>query len=186
MATNAAGAATRGGGAPPAPLSVVGVYANVDQAAAAVEKLVSSGFSKDRVSLLGKDLQSEARFSGFVTAGDMAKSGAAMGAWVGGLFGLLSGAAVLFLPAAGPLVVLGPLAAMAMGAGETAVVGGALGAILGKFMERRHIPKFEAHVKAGRYLVVVHGTADEVTRAQHILEQSGAQDVTGNNLAAVA
>jgi hypothetical protein len=66
-------------------------------------------------------LVSVCRVTGFVTAGDIAGPSAATGAWVGGLFGLLSGTALLFIPGSGPLIVLGPLATAAIGAAQGAL-----------------------------------------------------------------
>ena len=47
---------------------------------------------------------------GFVITGDIAKSGAKVGAWTGGLFGFSSGS-LSILPGFGPLIIAGPLAA---------------------------------------------------------------------------
>ena len=82
--------------------------------------------------MVGRDLQSELRLNGYVTTGDIAGPSAATGAWVGGLFGLLAGSALLFVPGAGPLLVLGPLAAAAVGVGQGALLGGVVGALLGR------------------------------------------------------
>jgi hypothetical protein len=71
------------------------------------------------------------------------------------MFGLLAGTALLFVPGAGPLIVLGPLAAAAVGAAEGALIGGGVGAVLGHFVSKKHIPKYEGLVQAGSYLVVV-------------------------------
>ena len=79
------------------------------------------------MSIVGKDLQSETRVNGFITIGEIACPSAAAGAWVGGLFGLLAGTALLFIPGAGPLVVLGPLATAAVGAAQGALIGGGVG-----------------------------------------------------------
>jgi hypothetical protein len=174
-----------GTGAPPAdsaPVStgdraVIGVFDDIDAAQSAVERLAAAGFPVDRISIVGKDLQSETRLNGFVTTGDIAGPSAATGAWVGGLFGLLAGSAFLFVPGAGPLVVLGPLAAAAVGAGQGALIGGAVGAVLGHFVARKHLPKYEQLVRAGSYLLIVHGTEDDVTRAQKILTEAGSADV---------
>ncbi|MGH3842368.1 MAG: general stress protein [Pseudonocardiaceae bacterium] len=59
----------------------------------------------EQVSIVGQDLHSETHVHGFVTTGDVAKTGAKTGAWVGGLFGVLTGAALLFVPGVGALVV---------------------------------------------------------------------------------
>jgi hypothetical protein len=157
--------------------AVIGVFADLDSAQAAVERLAAAGFPIDHVSVLGKDLQSETRFNGYVTTGDIAGPSAATGAWVGGLFGLLAGTALLFVPGAGPLIVLGPLAAASIGAVQGALVAGGVGAILGHFVAKQHIPKYEQLVKAGSYLVVVHGAEQDVARAQQVLTDAGSSDV---------
>ena len=157
--------------------AVIGVFADLDSAQAAVERLAEAGFPIDHISVVGQDLQSETRFNGYVTTGDIAGPSAATGAWVGGLFGLLVGSALLFPPAAGPLIVLGPLAAAASGAVQGAVVAGGIGAIVGHFVAKRHIPKYERLVRAGSYLVVVHGTEQDVARAQQVLTDAGGNDV---------
>jgi hypothetical protein len=157
--------------------AVIGVFPDVDAAQAAVERLAAAGFPVDRISIVSKDLQSEVRVNGFVTTGDVAGPAAATGAWVGGLFGLLTGAAMLFIPGIGPLVVLGPLAAAAVGAAEGALVGGGVGALLGHFVAAQHIPKYEEVVRAGGYLVVVQGSEEDVARAQQILTEAGSTDV---------
>jgi hypothetical protein len=77
----------------------------------------------------------------------------------------------------GPLVVLGPLAAAAVGAAEGALLGGAVGAVLGHFVSKKHLPKYEEFVRTGNYLLVVHGTEDEVARAQQLMTELGSTDV---------
>lgn len=170
----------------PSTVSVVGVYDDMRQAEQAIDRMLDAGLAKDNVSIIGQGLQSEARLNGFVTTGDVAKGAAKLGAWVGGLFGLLTGVAVLFVPGVGPIVALGPLAGAVMGAAETAAASGILGTIFGYFMSKQHIPKFEAHLRAGRYIVAVHGTPEQVRQATEILRSTGAQDVTENDTAAAA
>ncbi|HXA28097.1 MAG TPA: general stress protein [Candidatus Angelobacter sp.] len=170
----------------PSNLSVVGVYDDMAQAEKAIQQLIDAGLARGNVSVIGQGLQSEARVNGFVTTGDVAKTGAKVGAWVGGIFGLLTGVAVLFVPGVGPIVALGPLAGAALGAAETATFTGIVGAIFGHFLAKQHIPKFEAHLRAGRYLLVVHGSNDEVARARQIMQSTGAKDITENDAATAA
>jgi hypothetical protein len=131
----------------------------------------------DQISIIGRDVQSENRVNGFITTRDLVGASAATGAWVGGLLGLLTGTALLFLPGVGPFVVLGPLAAGAINAAEGALVGSGVGAVLGHFVHKRDLPRYEQLVRDGSYLVVVHGTEDDVTRAQQVLAEVGARDV---------
>ena len=100
---------------------MVGVYAHIDQAEDAVRMLGEGGFPIQHVSIIAKDLGTEKKVHGFVTSCDVAKSSARTGAWVGGIFGLLVGAAFLWVPGVGPLIVAGSLASAVLGGVEGAV-----------------------------------------------------------------
>jgi hypothetical protein len=103
----------------------------------------------------------------------VAKSSARTGAWVGGIFGLLAGAAFLWVPGFGPLVVAGSLTAALLGGVEGAETGAAATGVLGWLfslgISRAQVLKYEESGKAGKYLVITHGSADDGTKAQQIL-----------------
>jgi hypothetical protein len=161
--------------------SVISVYGNMPQAEDAVRALDKGGFPIEHISVVAQDLQSEKEVHGYITAGDVAKGGASTGAWVGGLFGLLIGAAFIWVPGFGPLLVAGPLAAMLLGGIEGALAGaaggGLLGALVGWGVSEKHILKYEEHLKGGKYLVIAHGTNDQVMRAREILNQTDVEEV---------
>ena len=161
--------------------SSVGVYETMEQAEEAVRKLDQGSFPIKQVSIVAANLQTEKEVRGFISAGDFAKGGAGTGAWVGGFFGLMMGGAFLFVPGFGPLMVIGSLASVllgtAEGAGLGAAGGGLLGALAGWGISKQHILKYEDHVKGGKYLVVAHGSAEEVARAQTILQGSTATEL---------
>ena len=48
-----------------------------------------------------------------------------------------------------------------------------LSTIVGFFVSKKHIPKHSQYLRAGKSLVVVHGSPDDVQRAKQILEQTG-------------
>jgi uncharacterized membrane protein len=103
---------------------------------------------------------------------------ASFGAFWGGFWGLLFGSAVFMIPGIGPLVMAGPIVGWIVGALEGAAVVGGLGA-LGAGLYSIGIPKesilqYETSLKAGKYVLLLHGTPDEVTRAQSTLSTSGA------------
>jgi hypothetical protein len=154
--------------------SAVGIYTHLDAAEEAVRKLGEGGFPIQHVSIIAKNLGSEKKVHGFVTSCDVAKSAARTGAWVGGIFGLLVGAAFLWVPGLGPLVVAGSLSSALLGGLEGAVAGAAFTGVLGWLasigISKEHILKYEESVKAGRYLVIAHGTADDAKKARAILE----------------
>jgi hypothetical protein len=99
----------------------------------------------------------------------------------GQCFGLLFGSAFFFIPGLGPLIVFGPLVGWIVGALEGAVVVGGLSA-LGAALYSIGIPKdsimqYETALKSDKFLVIAHGTADEVAKAKSILETSGAAQI---------
>src|SRR5262249_12210646 len=142
-------------------------------------------FPIQQVSIITRDLGSEKKVHGFVTPCDVAKSSARTGAWVGGLFGLLVGAAFVWLPGVGPLIVAGSLTSALVGGLEGAVAGAALTGVLGWLgslgISRQHILKYEESIKAGKTLVVAHGTVDEIHKAEAILATTspGALNIHG-------
>ena len=154
--------------------SVVGIYDHMDTAEDAVQQLGKGGFPIQQVSIIAKDLGTEKKIHGYVTSCDVAKSAARTGAWVGGIFGLLVGAAFLWVPGVGPLIVAGSLSTALLGGVEGAVAGAALSGIFGWLaglgISKQHILKYEESVKAGKYLVIAHGTPDDVKKARGILE----------------
>jgi len=97
-----------------------------------------------------------------------------MGAFWGGLWGLLFGAAFFWVPGIGPLLVAGPLAASIVAALESAaVVGGlsALGAGLYSIgIPKESVLKYEAAIKLNKYLLLAHGTEVEVAQAKEVLQ----------------
>jgi hypothetical protein len=161
--------------------SVVGVYDVLFKAEDAVRTLDRTAFPIKQVSIVAKDLESEREVHGYVNAGDVARGGAGTGAWLGGFFGLLLGAAFLWVPGFGPLLVAGPLSAALVGGVEGALAGGAsgglLGALLGWGVSRQHILKYEERVKGGQYLVIVHGSPDQVERARGILQATEPEEL---------
>ena len=99
-----------------------------------------------------------------------------LGAFWGGMWGLMFGSAIFFIPGVGPLVVAGPIVTSILGALEGAVVTGGLSA-LGAALFSMGIPKdsvlqYETAVKNGKYAVIAHGPEEETTRARDILDRA--------------
>jgi hypothetical protein len=156
--------------------SVVGAYATIDEAEGAVARLIRGGFPLDQMSIATRDLSSQQEVRGFVVPGGVARDGARIGAWIGGLFGLLVGAAFVWVPGFGPLLVAGPLAAAILGAIEGDAIGaaggGLLGGLAGLGVSRERIVTYEQRLRAGQNLLVATGSTDEIARARAILDPS--------------
>jgi uncharacterized membrane protein len=155
------------------PSSIVAVYPDHDTAERSVRRLHEAGIAMSDLSIVGRDFQTTEEPVGFVSAGEYASAGAATGAWFGGLFGLCIGAAFLILPAVGPVVIAGPLAAAVLGGIEGALAGTALGSLAGALVgwgvPKEKALKYEMHVKGGKFLVVVRGEPKVVGRAHRLL-----------------
>jgi hypothetical protein len=153
--------------------AVIAVYDKHSAAEAAVKQLQKSGFDMKKLSVVGKDYHTDERVVGYYNAGDRMKYWGKLGAFWGGFWGLLFGAAFFWVPAIGPVLVSGPLVAWIVAGLEDAVVVGGLSAI-GAGLFSIGIPKdsvvtYETALKAGQYLVVAHGTSAEVEKARNIL-----------------
>ena len=141
----------------------------------AIRTLGQSGFDMKKLSLVGKGYHSEEKPMGFYTAGDRIKAWGGTGAFWGGIWGLLLAPAVFFLPGLGVVGMAGPIVAALVGALEgAAVVGGlsALGAALTQVgVPKDQVIKYEAALKVDKYLLVVHGSAEDQGKARSVLAQ---------------
>jgi len=162
--------------------SVVATFAQHTGAESAVKDLKSGGFDVKKLSIIGRDYQSEDHVVGFYNTSDRMKYWGKMGAFWGGLWGSLFGAAFLIIPGIGPVIAAGGIVSWIVGALEgAAIVGGlsALGAGLYSFgIPKDSVLSYETSIKAGKFLLIAHGTADEVQQARHILQNSEAEQVT--------
>jgi hypothetical protein len=161
--------------------SVVGIFKTHTEAEAAVKELQKSGFDMKKLSVVGKDYHTEENVVGFYNAGDRMKYWGKLGAFWGGLWAILFGSAFFVIPGLGQLVVLGPLVMIIVGALEGALVTGgltALGAGLYSIgIPKDSIVKYETALKSDKFLVIAHGSTDDVARAKSILESTSKEDL---------
>jgi uncharacterized membrane protein len=152
---------------------VIAIYESHSQAEEALKELQRSGFDMKKLSIVGKDYHTEEHVVGYYNAGDRMKRWGKTGAFWGGFWGLLFGSAFFAIPGIGPVLVAGPLVAWIVGALEGAVVVGGLSAV-GAGLYSMGIPKdsivqYESALKSDKFLLLAHGTEDEVERAKGIM-----------------
>jgi hypothetical protein len=160
--------------------SVVAVYNSHTEAEEAVRELEKSGFDMKKLSIIGKDYHAEEHVVGYYNTGERVKYWGKLGAFWGGFWGLLFGSAFFLVPGIGPLVVGGPLVSWIIGALEGAVLIGGLSAV-GAALYSIGIPKdsilkYETSLKANKFLLVAHGSAEEVNKVHDILKGSTATE----------
>jgi uncharacterized membrane protein len=171
--------------------AVVAVYASHTGAEDAVKILQSEGIDMKSLSIIGKDTHTDEHVVGYYNTGDRMKYWGKQGAFWGGFWGLLFGSAFFAIPGLGPILVAGPVIAWIVGAVEGAVLVGGLSA-LGAGLYSMGIPKdsvvqYEMDLKTDKYLLLVHGSENEVERARAILARTQPLSVTvhSHELAAV-
>ena len=161
--------------------AVVGIFDSHIKAETSIKELQRSGFDMKKLSIVGKDYHPEEHVVGYYNIGDRMKVWGKLGAFWGGFWGLLFGSALFVIPGIGPLIVFGPLVGWIVGALEGAVVVGGLSALAAALfsigMPHDSIVKYETALKSDKFLVIAHGTADEVAKAKSILEMAGAAQI---------
>src|ERR1700735_312930 len=168
--------------------TVGAVYNSHTDAEQAVAKLGAASFDIKKISIIGKDYHTEENVVGYYTTGDRMKSWGGLGAFWGGIWGLLFGAGFFLIPGIGPVLVAGPFLAALVGALESAAVVGGISAVaaglvsLGVSKERA--VKYEAAIKADNFVLIVHDTAEELERARTILAGTSPISIEKHEVAA--
>ncbi|SFH60967.1 hypothetical protein SAMN04515618_10166 [Collimonas sp. OK307] len=150
------------------------IFGTHDAAEKAIRSLGQAGFDVRKLSLLGRGYHSEEHPVGFRTVGERIRSWGGVGALFGGVWGLLLAPTVFFfLPGLGLMATAGPLVSALVGAFEGALfVGGAsaLGAALTDIgVTGDRVIEYETALKVDKYLLIVHGNADEIAQAASVL-----------------
>ena len=131
------------------------------EAEEAIQALSRSGVDIARLSLVGKVDHGEEQPIGFYTSCDRIKSWGGTGAFWDGVWSQLLAPAVVVLPGVGLVAMAGPMVPALIKAFDgVAMPGGvsALGAALSQLdMARQDAVVYEGAVKAGDYVLMVHG-----------------------------
>lgn len=155
----------------------IAILKSHDESEIVVKELQRSGFDMKMLSIVGKDYHTDEHVIGYYNAGERMKYWGKQGAFWDGIWGVLFGSAFFLVPGVGPLLVAGPLVATIIGAAEGAVLVGGL-SIIGAGLMSIGIPKdsilqYETEIKSDRFMVMVHGTERNVSKARDILKTMG-------------
>jgi hypothetical protein len=167
----------------------IGTFSNHSEAQAALHELRDSGFSMDRVSVVGQNINSGSNIAGADGSDRLSdlnhdhkaesgvKGGAVAGGAVGGLTGLLVGLGMVAIPGVGPIMLAGAgataLATALTGGAIGAATGGIVGGLVGMGIPEDRARAYSDRVDHGDYLVMVEGSEAEISQAQAILSHRG-------------
>lgn len=162
-------------------IAVFGIFPTRQQAETCLNVLTSVNFRREDVSVLmsSPDTSKELATEKNTKAPEGVATGATTGGVIGGTIGLLAGVGALAIPGFGPLIAAGPIMATLAGMGVGAATGGVVGALIGVGIPEYEAKRYEGRVKKGGILMSVHCDDDTwAERAEKILEQNGAEDIS--------
>lgn len=136
--------------------TAVGVFHSHEQAQRAVKELRRLGFSETQIGVASKQGAIRGASNTEAVALDTtagAATGAAAGLGIGALWGI--GIAAGLLPAIGPVIAGGTLAAIAASAATGAATAGLAGALLGAGLSDEDVAYYDDEFKQGRVIVTV-------------------------------
>ena len=170
---------------------LVALFDRQQEAERLVQLLVERDFPMDMLSVLGKGESGGDDPLGlyYSSTGDRMKGWGKMGAFWGGLWGLLTGAAGLFvIPGIGPVLAAGPVveaiatALAGAGLGGSAMAGAAAASQFTVAMHRSGVPEeklemLQNAIQQGHYLLMLRLDEDEAGKWQTLLAHNGASMV---------
>jgi hypothetical protein len=147
------------------------------------------GFPIRQISIVAQSPENENEVDDYADSRNVTTGDGCTDVWFGRLAGLLKGEAVIRIPGFGRVVAAGPLSAAllscldASGSATAIAAGGrVLGALASCGVSALFITKYGAHLKAGKYLMIAQGSADELARARNILESTEADEVNSHRI----
>jgi cation transport regulator ChaB len=165
--------------------TVSAVFKTEEEIDGVVRRLLDRGVSRDHISVMGRNFQSQTRISGFISKRDVIlgglRTGAVFGSLFGSLFSLLSGVGVLFIPFVGPIVAAGPIGALLLGAASGALVGSAGGGLASVLttlgMSEDKATVYQTRLQAGEFVLMAEVPADRAGEYQMLIESAGGEEM---------
>ncbi len=152
--------------------SIIGIYDTHEYALKALAALKENNFPMKQVSLIGKAEVIEDHVH--IKSYNKAKNAPVLlGTGGGALIGLLTGIGVFAIPGFGFLygagAIIGTLAGFDVG-----LVAGGIGSLLTSLgLKEAHNTKIQEHLEKGKYALMIHGSEEEINKAEQILEEEG-------------
>lgn len=155
--------------------TVVGVFHSHAEAQRAIQRLKAQGYTDDQISIISQDREGTFQEQ---SEGTMAEEGAAVGATAGLGAGALWGIGIAagLLPAIGPVIAGGTLAAILASAATAGAAGGLLGGLIGLGIPEEEAEYYHSEFEQGRTVVAVKCDKNNCQQARAILDEFNAYD----------
>ena len=161
--------------------SCVALYSTHVQTETAMRALQNAAFDVKNISIIGKGCHEKDHPVGLYNIDERTSLWGMQSEFWTGVWSLLFGTALFWIPGLGSVVMAGPVVAVLVSALEGAmtvsgvsVIGAAL---YGIGIPRDSIVLYETALKSNHYLLILHGAQKEVERAHEVLVASEPSDV---------
>ncbi len=155
----------------------VALFDRHPQVEVAVRALQRAGYYMRKISIIGKACENRDGVVGFLSTGYRSRIFGRHGALWSGWMGVLVGSAMMFVPLVGHVVVLGPLASTLLRGIQGVVAEDGVSPLAVAWMatgiSEDSVLRYQAALEAGKFVLAVHGDAEEVERAYRLLDGSG-------------
>lgn len=150
--------------------TTIGVYDTHEAAITIVRKLKDNGFTSKHISILGKfESEEDARH---IATGEPVKIVAeemGIAAVAGPALGVLTGIGLFTIPGFGFLYGAGALVGAIAGFDFALIGGGIVSALTVFGMKESHAKEYEQFLQDGKYIVVVQGNDEELSKAKEVI-----------------
>lgn len=153
--------------------ATVAVYTGHDLIKEAIIKLLKAGYNMKSLSIIGRDYRSSKNVAGCYNTGDQMRFWGGLSTFWDGQWDLLSGSGLFVFPGFGPLLFAGPFVTSLLAIlnkadvlGESDVLGEALA---GLGIPDESVTDYQTEIKRGNFVLIAHGTHEEVAGAKRIL-----------------
>ena len=152
---------------------MIAVYDSHIPAESAIRTLSRAGFDMEKLSIIGKRYRAEQYALGFYSTGDRITAWGGTADFWDEAWSLLTGPAVSDVAQVGLVAAAGPIGLALIAARNSADLAGGVSALVAA-LASAGVPadqavKYEADVKAHRFLVLVQGSAEDIARGRATL-----------------
>lgn len=151
----------------------VAIYGTNTEAESAINELQQSSFDMKKLSIVRRGSHIDRRIVTRYNTENYSKRWGKIGGFWGEIWGLSLGPVFFVIPGFGSLVFAGPIVGWLTGALKGAVIMGcpsALGAgLISMGIPEHNISRYEASHETDKFVIIAHGTADEVKIAHDII-----------------
>lgn len=152
---------------------MVSVFESAERAQEAIDKLERSGFDTFKLSLIGKEEPSAVRQMGVAVVGGRARVWGQRGALWERLAERATAVALTWVPFIGYTVAVGPAACVFAGGHSQALANTQVSTLARMLtlagMSPGEVRTYEAAVRGGQILLLLHGSTADAARARHLL-----------------